>query len=187
MPRPMATPRRVYRIYAEIRAHAAEIREFLSAKGEKSGTLDLLAAGDPAKPLKRFGEEMQELCGVLDGTHEDSYLMESTQTFYWASLFSTLRGASWEQLRFDENRRLAATCGIATVDELRASTQRLCELPPAQAKPEKLYLLWNVADRIYRLKTPAEQQWSLEQLMEADLQEMKKKAYLAPVIERVAD
>src|SRR4051794_27888541 len=105
MPPPMASPRRIYRIYAELAANAAEVRDFLVASGGKSGTLDLLVAKDPAKPLARWGEEMQELCGVLDGSHDDPYIMESTQTFYWGALFAALRGARWEDLRFDDNRR----------------------------------------------------------------------------------
>lgn len=183
----MASARRVYRIYAELGAHAAEIREFLSAKGEKSGTLDLLAARDAGKALRRWGEEMQELCGVLDGSHEDSYLMEATQTFYWGALFAVARGADWDAIAFDAGRREAATCGIATVPELRAAVTRLAGLDPATAPPRKVFLLWNVADRLYRAKTPPDDQWSLEQLMEADLQDMKKRAYLVPVIERVSE
>jgi hypothetical protein len=184
----MASPRRIYRIYARLAQSAAEIRDFLAAKGDQiPGTVQLLIENDRAKLLARWGEEMVELCGVLDGSHSDPYIMESTQTFYWASLFAATAATSWEMLRFDDNRRIAATCGIETVPELAAAAKRLIELGPDRAKPEKLFLVWNVADRLYRQQTPAENQWSLEQLMEADLQEMKKRAYLEPILREIAD
>jgi len=182
----MATPRRIYSIYLRLAENAELVRDFAQAKGDKvSGTVTLLLSGDRAKPLARWAEEMAELCGVLDGSHDDSYLMESTQTFYWASLYAAMARTPWENLRFDEQRRAAATAGFSTVSELRAAVTRLAGLGPEQAKPEKLFLLWNVADHLYRTHKPSDEQWSLEQLMEADLQDMKKRAYLAPILNEV--
>ncbi len=185
---PMASPRRVYRIYLQLATDAETVRDFCAAQGEKiPGTVNLLLAGDRAKLLARWGEEMAELCGVLDGTHDDSYLMESTQTFYWGSLFAASARTAWEQLGFWANRKAARTCGISTVPELRAAADRMLALGAERAKPEKLFLLWNVADGLYRDKTPAEDQWSLDQLMEADLQEMKKRRYLEPILRMVPE
>ncbi len=184
----MATPRRIYRIYLQLARDAETVRDFQLAKGEKpSSTVTALIAKDRAKLLARWGEEMSELCGVLDGTHEDSYLMEATQTFYWASLYAASADVAWEALRFDELRRAASTAGIGTVAELRAAVARLVGMAPGAAKPEKLFLLWNVADHLYREKTPAEDQWTLEQLLEADLQDMLKRPYLAPILRTVID
>jgi len=183
----MASPRRIYSIYAALARDAALVREFQQAQGEKvSGTVTLICAGDRLKPLARWGEEMHELCGVLAGTHDDSYLMEATQTFYWASLYAVMSGTSWEQLRFDEGRRAAATCGITSPGELQAAADRLVAQGD-QARPEKLFLLWNVADHLYRSLTDGDDQWSLEQMMEADLQDMKKRTYLAPILATVSD
>lgn len=188
MPPPMATPRRIYRIYLRLAESAELVRDFSQAQGEKvSGTVNLLLSGDRAKPLARWGEEMAELCGVLDGSHDDSYLMESTQTFYWASLYAAMQRTPWEALRFDENRRAAATAGIATVPELRAAVTRLTALGAEQAKPEKLFLLWNVADHLYRTQKSSDEQWSIDQLMEADFQDMKKRAYLAPILREITE
>ena len=188
MRRLMATPRRIYRIYLQLARDAETVRDFeLAQGGQPSGTVAALIAKDRAKLLARWGEEMAELCGVLDGTHLDSYLMEATQTFYWASLYAASTEAAWEALRFDELRRAASTAGISTVAELRAAVKRLVGMAPGAAKPEKLFLLWNVADHLYREKTPATDQWSLDQLMEADLQEMTKRAYLAPILRSVVD
>ena len=181
----MASPELIYRIYHALHAHAAEVRAFEESRGEKvSGTLTLLCDGDPARPLARWGEEMQELCGVLDGTHDDSYLMESTQVFYWGSLYGALRGATWESLAFEAQRAKAATA-IASVGELRSAAERLVALGPGAAPPDKLFMLWNAADWIYRRSVPAEQQWSIDQLMAADLAEMRKRSYLLPIIAMV--
>jgi len=183
----MATPRRIFRIYEKLAQNAGEIREFVAAKGEKSGTLDLLVAGDRAKLLTRWGEEMEELCGVLDGTHDDSYLMEATQTFYWASLFAVSGGVTWENLNFDAVRRQGATCKMELVAEVRAAVTRLVGIGAEAVKPEKLFLVWNAADWIYRRKSLPDKQWSLEQLMEADLQDMKKRWYLEKIIAEITD
>lgn len=183
----MATPRRLYRIYHALVQSAAEIAEFEQARGKPlSGTLKLLLSGDRVKLLTRWSEEMAELCGVLDGSHHDSYLMEATQTFYWASLFAGSGGVTWDALGFEEQRRAAVTCGLSSVADLRAAVARVLGLGLA-AKPEKLFLLWNVADRFYRAQTPTDQQWSLEQLMAADLHEMTKRDYLAPLLNRITD
>lgn len=183
----MATPRRIFRIYEQLAKNAGEIRDFATAKGEKSGTLDLLVKGDRAKLLTRWGEEMVELCGVLDGTHNDSYLMEATQTFYWGCLFAVSGGATWDSIAFDAGRRQAATCKIDTVPEVRTSIDRLVALGASGVKPEKLFLVWNAADWIYRRQLPEEKQWSLEQLMEADLQDMKKRSYLGPILDQITE
>lgn len=184
----MATPRRIFRIYHALGESAALVRDFQLARGEKvSGTVNLLIARDAGKLLAKWGEEMAELCGVLDGSHDDPYIMESTQTYYWASLYAVVQGVDWDVLGFDERRREAAACGITTVDELRAAVVRLVAAGPELAKPGKLFLLWNVADGIYRAQTAADERWSLEQLMEYDMQEMLKRPYLQPIIERVRD
>lgn len=183
----MASPRRIVRIYGALAAHVDEVAAFLSASGGSSRTVALLQAKDHATLLTRWGEEMQELCGVLDGTHEDSYLMEATQTFYWASCFAAVRGATAETLDLPAQQRLAGTCGIGTIKELRAAATRLAGLPSAQVRPEKLFLLWYCADRFYRNLTPPDKQWSIEQILEADLQELKKRPYLAPVLQLVPE
>jgi|GEM_PF-3051105 len=187
MPSSMASPRRIYSIYRALAQDAATVRDFQQAQGEKvSGTVHMLCAGDKHKPLTRWGEEMHELCGVLAGTHDDSYLMEATQTFYWASVYAGMTGTTWDALRFVEGSRAAATCGITSPGELQTAVDRLVS-QGEQARPDKLFLLWNVADHLYRAHTPSEDQWSLEQLMEADLQDMKKRTYLAPILARILD
>lgn len=183
----MTTPRRIFRIYHALGRDAETVRDFQQARGEKvSGTVNLLIAKDAGKLLRKWGEEMVELCGVLDGSHDDPYIMESTQTFYWGSLYAVVQGCDWETLGFEQMRREAAGCGISTVPELRAAVERLVAVGPA-AKPGKLFLLWNVADGIYRRQTPADEQRSLAELMAYDLHEMSGRDYLKPIIERITD
>ena len=182
----MATPRRIFRIYSQAAIDAEVIREFQQAQGEKvSGTVNLLCQRDAAKLLAKWGEEMDELCGVLDGSHDDPYIMESTQTFYWGCLYSGVVGVTWDQLGFDALRHQAATCGISTVPELKTAVERLIATP--DAKPEKLFLLWNVADHLYRAKTPADEQRSLEELMDYDLHEMRSRPWMAPLLKLITD
>ncbi len=183
----MTTPRRIFRIYHALGQDAETVRDFQQARGEKvSGTVNLLIAKDAGKLVAKWGEEMAELCGVLDGSHGDPYIMESTQTFYWGSIYAIVQGFDWEALGFDKVRREAGTCGIATVPELRAGVERLVGLGTA-AKPSKLFLLWNCADWIYRRQTPAADQRSLEELMAYDLHEMSGRDYLKPIIARIVD
>ncbi len=184
----MATPRRIFRLYDRLKADAPLIAEFLSAKGDKiPGTVNLLLKGDAAKLLAKWGEEMHELCGVLDGSHDDPFTMESTQTYYWASLYAVTLDSHWEDLRFDEQFRAAATCGVSTIPELRTAVDRLVALGAPAAKPEKLFLLWSVAFHLYEAKTPVEDRFTLEQICEIDLQDMKKRAYLEPVLAAVPE
>ena len=182
--RSMAKPARIYRIYRAIRDNAAELQDFIQAMGQKSGTVSILCAGDPLKPLKRWGEEMGELCGVLDGTHDDSYLMEAQQTFYWASLYGALKGADWDGIGFEQARIDASA--IDGTESLRAAVDRLVAMG-TEAPPAKLFLCWQAGDRIYRRSTPPDKQWSVEQILESDYQEMCKKTYLEPLLRMVRD
>ncbi len=185
---PTATPRRIFRIYAQASADAELIRDFQQAAGEKvSGTVNLLCQRDAGKLLRKWGEEMQELCGVLDGSHDDPYIMESTQTFYWASLYAAVQGCGWDKLGFDALRRQAATAGPATVPELSTAVERLLALGAEGAKPEKLFLLWNSADHIYRRITPADDQRSLDELMAYDLHEMSQRVWMGPLLKQIVD
>ncbi len=184
----MTSPRRIFRIYHALGQDAETVRDFQQARGVKvSGTVNLLISKEAGKLLRKWGEEMAELCGVLDGSHDDPYIMEATQTYYWGSLYAVVQGLDWDQLGFDQVRRDAATCGINTVPELRAAVDRLVGLGPESAKPAKLFLLWNAADHIYRRQTPAADQRSLEELMAYDLHEMQSRDYLGPIIRRITD
>lgn len=178
----MTAPHRIFTIYERLHAHAAEIRDHMLAKGEAvSGTVTLLLTGDRGKLLRRFGEEMQELCGVIGGTHDDPYIVEATQCFYWASLFAVSGGCTWDSIAFDAQRTRVGSTGIDNIGDLIVNTERLVALGES-AKPATCFLLWHVADRLYRAVTPPDKQWSIEQMMDYDLADMRKRWYLEPII-----
>lgn len=184
----MASPRRVFNIYQQLKVDAQTIYDFQVAAGDKvSGTVKLLLAGDADYLLRRWGEEMHELCGVIEGTHNDPYIMEATQTWYWASCFAAVKGVSWADLHFEDLRVQAPRISIPDTGQLRLNVDRLVALGGQQAAANKVFLLWCVADSLYRQVTPPERQRSLEEIMEVDLQDMKKRSYLAPVIAAVAE
>lgn len=184
----MATPRRIYRIYHALGQDAELVRDFHQAKGEKvPGTVNLLCTRDAGKLLRKWGDEMEEIAGVIEGTHDDPYILESVQTFYWASLYATVQGKAWEDIGFDLLKKELPAAGIVDLVELRTNVKRLVELGPEAAKPAKLFLLWLAADAIYRRSVPPADQWTVEQIMEADLQEMQKREYLKPILDHVRD
>ena len=179
----MASPRRIFTIYKLLHDNAEEIRDFMVAKGEKvSGTVNMLIKKDRSKLLARFGDEMDELCGVLDGSHDDPYILEATQCFYWASLFAVTGGVDWADLNFDDLRITAKKTGIDNVPSLGEAVKRLISLPAEDVKPEKLFMLWMVADYIYRATVPAKDQFEMTTIMQADLADMEKREYLRPLI-----
>lgn len=184
----MATPRRIFRIYQQLGQDAELIRDFAQAKGDKvSGTVDLLCRKDAAKLLAKWGVEMEEVCGVLDGTHDDPYCLEAVQTYYWAALYAVVQGATWEDLDWENTRIAAGATGIGSTEELRTAVARLVEAGPEKIKPAKLLLLWHVADRLYRSAVALDQQLTIEQIMECDLTEMKKREYLRPILAQVRE
>ena len=184
----MASPKRIFCIYEYLYQHAEEVRDFQVANGEKvSGTVQLMIKGDRELLLQRWGEEMGEICGVLDGSHDDPYILEATQCFYWASLFAVTGAVSWDDLGFYNLRRDLDKIAIETPAALQETVDRLVALGAEQVKVEKLYMLWLVADRIYRDVTPVEKQWSIDQIMDADLADMKKRTYLGPVLTAVSE
>jgi phosphoribosyl-ATP pyrophosphohydrolase len=178
----MASPRRIYEIYRLLAENAQEIQDFQIAAGDKpSGTVGMLLKGDRQKFLTRWGEEMHELAGVIGGTHDDPYIVEATQCFYWTSLYAVSGGTSWDEIEFDQLRTQVGRTGIEDIGNLADTADRMVALGE-QAKPGKLFLLWHVADRLYREANKPDQQWSIEQMMEYDLADMKKRSYLAPLI-----
>ncbi len=184
----MTSPKRIFCIYEYLCQYAEEVRDFQVAKGEKvSGTVNLMISKDREKLLQRWGEEMDEICGVLDGTHDDPYILEATQCFYWASLFSVTADYSWDDIAFYDLRRDLNKAAIEDPAGLTEAVQRLVALGAEKVKPQKLFMLWLIADRIYRDVTPRDKQWSIDQIMDADLADMKKREYLGPVLKAVPE
>ena len=115
----MASAERIFGIYEYLYAHAADVRDFQVAAGEKvSGTVNLMLGGNREKMLQRWGEEMGEMCGVIDGSHKDPYMMEATQCFYWGSLFYVMGGIGWADIDFNNIRLQVGQCNIETPAQL---------------------------------------------------------------------
>jgi len=181
----MSVAAKLYAVYQTIARDAQAIRESqLTAGEEVSGTVQRFIDGDAEFILHRWGEEMGELCGVIAGTHKDPYILEATQVFYWSCCYGVVRGATWEEIDFDRQYLEAPRLGIDIVDRLIDVVERLVAMG-ADAKPSKLFLLFSVADTLYRQKTPAANQRTLAEILEVDLQEMRKRPYLASILEEV--
>lgn len=182
----MATPRRIFEVYRRLHAQAAALRDAQQATGGKvSGTVTLLLAGDRAKLLARWRDELQEMAEVVAGLHDDPYILESTQCYYWLCLYAVCSGASWDDLDWEGQRQAAARAQVLDLAQLLGHADRLVAMGDA-AKPSKLAMLWWVVDGFYRSATLPEQQWTVDQLMEYDWQDMRKRDYLAPILAQVA-
>lgn len=185
----MASPRRIFRIYQRLAETAETVRDFQVAKGEKvSGTVTLLLSGDRGKLLARWGEEMQEIGGVLQGTHKDPYILEATQCFYWASLYAVTGGVGWDDIGFQQlYGQAASNHALSDVGMVLEAAAKLVAAGPEVAKPQKLFLLWCAMDNHYRHCALFPEKWSIEQIMETDLHEMKTRSYLRPILEEVGE
>lgn len=182
----MVAPGDVYEIYRRLAAEAATVRDFQVAAGQPvSGTVQLLLAGDRDKLLARWGEEIDELCGVLDGTHADPYIVEATQCFYWASLYGVTGGATRADIGFEDLPRRALDARLDDTRAIRSQAERLVALGPERVPPAKPFLLWAAADLVYRARTPRDRQRSVEDLMRYDLHDMRRRDYLRPIIREV--
>jgi hypothetical protein len=166
---------RVYAIYRELARQAPAIRAAAEADGEAvSGTIQLLTNGDRAKPLARWAEEMAELEGVLDGSHDDPYALEATQCFYWASLYAALGGADWRALDPFARPALPGTALAAAAQQVAAAGSS------ADASP--LFGLWLAAYRRYRATPRFAPHAELDAILAEDLAEMATRAYLRPIL-----
>ncbi len=178
----MADAETLYEVCRELGRQAATIRDVEVAAGRPpSTTIEHLVAGDPAAALIRWGEEMYELTGVLNGTHDHPYIMEAAQVWHWACLHAVLHGAAWSELDVTACLLRAPTLRLDDTNRLLDVVDRLVALG-AEAPPAKPFLLWFVAGYLYRQQTPHDRQWSQEQILEVDRQEMIKQAYMRPIL-----
>lgn len=168
---------RVYRIYRELARRAPAIRAASEGAGEPvSGTIRLLTSGDRNKPLARWVEEMAELEGVLDGSHDDPFSLEATQCFYWASLYAAMAGADWGELDPFARQPVPGS----------ALSQSARSLAATAATPAKLFGLWLAAYRRYQAEPRFAPHLTVDAIMAEDLAEMATRPYLVPILAEVA-
>lgn len=181
------TPEQIYAVYEMMFKEAAQIRDFQIAQGEKvSGTVNMLLKGDRSKFLKRWADEMEEVAGVLDGSHDDPYTLESTQVFYWASLYAVSGGVSWSELDFEGAARMdSVSYGLDAPGLLASQSKRVAEVDVESVPARKLFAFWWAAHSIYRKTTPEDQQFTIAQLMAYEWHQFTQRSYLSPILKKI--
>ena len=141
----------------------------------ESRTSTLLRTPDTSS-IRRIQDELQELAGVLDGTHrhrdaESDLLLEGSQCCYWIAVECIHRGLSWDDVRPDRAIDVAeASVGpemAATI--LRAGARALCTFTAGVA----MHLLQLIAESARTLDIDP------RLLIERDLDELRQRPYMA--------
>lgn len=158
--------------------------EFLSQHdlADVSRTSRLLRSGSVAP--HRIAEELVELAGVLDGTHthaggERDAMLEGSQVLYWSALNAVALGFTWDDVRPDR-ALVTAEPGLAAAASARLLQGEAgrWEADP-HITPQRLHaVIAQVAQAVLAAGiTPG-------RLIEADLADMRGRAYLAPYFAR---
>jgi phosphoribosyl-AMP cyclohydrolase len=149
-----------------------------------SGTSRILHSRDPSV-AGRVADELEELAGVLDGTHvhatpDQDAVLEGSQSLYWLVVAALLAGLDWTDVRPD--RALTTT-----IDTLESSTiARLLRSEAASWRdgtrsiaPERVHAAISIVAQaaVSAGTSPAE-------LIAHDLTDLRKKSYLGPYFER---
>lgn len=135
----------------------------------------------------RVVQELRELAGVLEGTHRhgtlrDDVLLEGTQVLYWILLSSVRADVSWDLLRPDQALAMSdEPLDLETAGRLLRAEARDWERSPAAdqdhgGRSHASLALVGRACAVVRVAGLA--------LVEADLEEMKSRSYLAEYFER---
>ena len=110
------------------------LREGAATLAARSATAKLLAtpgAATAALALSRAREELEELRGVLAGTHSDPFVLEVSQVWYWCCVSALLSGLSYDDWsphqawRGDRGGARAPECGRILAEAGRAMAGRL--------------------------------------------------------------
>lgn len=145
-----------------------------------SGTSRTLRSTD-ATVLDRVRDELNELAGVLNGSHVHTgqgsdLLLEGSQCCYWIVVESLLRGLSWDEVRPDRALDVAEasveTSMAATI--LQAEARALNSFSAGVA----MHLLQLVAESARTLGIDP------RSLIEHDLAELRQRPYLAEYFAR---
>ncbi|MCA9833459.1 MAG: phosphoribosyl-AMP cyclohydrolase [Thermomicrobiales bacterium] len=145
-----------------------------------STTSRLLRSSD-ASVLPRIQDELQELAGVLDGTHmhqdqREDALLEASQCAYWIVIECLLQGIGYEAVRPDRALDVPeATVGAITASlVLRAEALSLEQITAGTA----MHLLRMIAEAVRTLDIDP------RAVIERDLAELQGKPYLAEFFAR---
>ena len=148
----------------------------------ESGT-SLLLHSERDEISPRIIDELGELAGVLDGTHQhhdeiSDAALEGGQVLYWLAIRSVWSGCSWERIRPDRALDppapddLPAKATLATL--LRASAHRWAEVPADKAPDDIVHeTLALVSATLVRMGV------STANVIETDLDSLRQRSYLA--------
>lgn len=147
-----------------------------------SGTSRRLRA-EHDDPRPRIADELEELAGVLDGSHmhtdpRNDALLEASQVIYWVLLGIIRAGHTWDEVRPDVALAVAddpiGAATISTVLRAKAHRWRSGSPPPEQLAAETHATLTLVGQACQRA--------GVEPLaaIESDLDELRTRNYLAP-------
>jgi phosphoribosyl-AMP cyclohydrolase len=146
----------------------------------ESSTSRRLRPGEP--PVDgRIADEMRELAGVLDGTHvhrsaREDAVLEGSQVLYWVAVAAVRDRITWEQLRPDAALRGGEdvlTLGSA-VKLLRCEAERWASDVTGERAARLHATMALVAQACRTLGIDP------NELIAADLTELRSRAYLAP-------
>ncbi|MBX5456669.1 MAG: phosphoribosyl-AMP cyclohydrolase [Thermogemmatispora sp.] len=124
--------RQLYTAYQYLRDHDLS---------EQSHTSRLLQEHNPAYLLGRLADELQELMGVLQGTHrhrdlQADTILEGSQVGYWLLLLATTHRLPYEE--FLPHQALLAGYRQAVGEEQAVEQQQACLSALATAEPPRL-------------------------------------------------
>lgn len=178
----MARPDYLYRLIAALAAEAGTVRDFEVAAGRPVPTLvALFSSGDRSAALKAFGAALNRCCAVLEGSEPAPWIITAGEAFVMACATSAA-STSWDELDWNRQRDAASRAGFDEPKPLAALALRLGDTDPVRVAPGKPLLLWCAVDRLYRLRTVSDQQWTLEQIFEAALAGLRKQPWMIPLL-----
>ncbi len=150
----------------------------------ESGTSKRLRAGNPAKLGLRLAEELQELKGVIEGTHfhegfDQDIILEGYEVWYWAACLAASRGCTYELIK--PHRPLEA--GFKAASEQRATLfttvpNLIEEALAADLEKVKVIKLFEEV-MLFIGAACSLNNTSPQILLERDIREMRQKTYLA--------
>jgi phosphoribosyl-ATP pyrophosphohydrolase len=151
----------------------------LGVPSGQSNTARLLR--DPDWPLlrARLADELTELAGVLDGTHQhhglpDDLMLETSQVCYWAFVCAHAAGIGFEEIRPTENERDGMNTASLSrcLCELAAQVSSEAAGPPSAASLRECWQAVVDACAAFGIDTAAPAHYDLEQ--------MRSRGYMQP-------
>lgn len=128
----------------------------------------------------RIADEMRELAGVLDGTHQheslqDDLRLESGQVFYWIACAGVWHGYTWEQVRPDRALDISGETFASSATLAKLLRARATEVSDIVSWPEAALLHDSLALVATCLRANG---LNPLDVINADLDDLAEKSYL---------